>query len=80
MTNQEIQTIRERFAGYDMTKARKENGILITGTHAGNLALDYDASTKTYTVANINTGELLHQGNAKTTKQVVAAQYIVTVS
>ena len=80
MNSQEIQTIRERFAGYDMAKARKQNGIIITGTQVGNLSLDFDATAKTYRIANINTGALLHEGNAKTTKLFVAAQYIVSVN
>lgn len=77
MTALELVAIRLRFAGYDMTKARKENGIIITGTAQGNVALDFDASTKLYKVANINTGALLFEGKAGEARVFVAGLYII---
>ena len=77
MTAQQIQTIRERFAGKDMALARKPRGNVITGTAAGNLDITYDAATKTYRIVDFIHGTLLHEGAAKTTKAYIAAQYIV---
>jgi hypothetical protein len=80
ITAQEIQALRERCAGYDMTKARKsKGGIAITQTALGNLDVTYNPATKEYTVSNFNTGELYVQGGAKVAKAFIAAQYVVTV-
>lgn len=74
----EIQSIRNRFAGYDMTKARKsKGGIAITQTALGNLDVTYNPATKEYTVSNFNTGELYMCGKASEAKAFIASQYVV---
>ncbi len=78
MMTAEIQSIRNRFAGYDMTKARKEGEIIIAQTKVGNLFVSYDASTKTYRAASAIGTPV--EGKANIVKPFIASQYVIEAS
>ncbi len=76
MTHAELWSLREKFAKQDMSKARKDGGIILSQTTADcNIQLDYDPQQKLYSLYDFNTGEHLTTGSAVEMLPLIAASY-----
>ncbi|HEY0174454.1 MAG TPA: hypothetical protein VGB98_25785 [Pyrinomonadaceae bacterium] len=62
----------------DMRKARNHNGVIMTGTRRGVVALDYDRATGTYTLTTQDGGSWQVAGKRATIKPEIINLYTVS--